>query len=259
MKRLRSRLAAACCVAALCPASGNAQSTKEQAPTLAPPKTKLEAFTGETGAVVIKGYTEIGTIRSMGVVTVNAMTFRNAKFGAETKGLTIEVTEATTYGRPNRAFIDYDEIADLLAGIDYIAKADVSAQKLANFEATYSTKGNLKITVFNNSSGINQVNVSIGSFGNGIYLKMPELDRFRQNIEAARNVLDNPDSVAVKRDRANPPPPQVVQAPSAATSSAPVSGVAAPLPPVTSPRPKTKPAMAPAIAPAATPSSQTLR
>src|SRR5262249_46694453 len=50
-------------------------------PTLAqqtqpsPPKTRLEAFTGETGAVVIKGYAEIGSVKGRGELAVVAMMF----------------------------------------------------------------------------------------------------------------------------------------------------------------------------------------
>jgi hypothetical protein len=51
------------------------------------PKTKLEAFTGETGVVMIKGYTEIGSVNATGTISVDAMTLRNARTGTESSGI----------------------------------------------------------------------------------------------------------------------------------------------------------------------------
>jgi hypothetical protein len=189
------------------------QVLKDQPSAQQSPKTKLEAFTGESGAVIIKGYTEVGTVRSLGSISVSAMTFRNAKLGQENKGLSISVTDAGAYTRPSHAFIDYDEISELVSGIDYISKADTTLTKLANFEATYSTKGSFKITVFNNSSGQNQVNISTGSLGNGIFLKMQDLAKLKEHIQAARNILDNPDTVAAKSSRPPNPTAETTTAP----------------------------------------------
>jgi hypothetical protein len=211
---------------------------KDQAPTQQSPKTKLEAFTGEIGAVIIKGYTEVGTIRSLGSITVSAMTFRNAKLGQENKGLSISLTEAGTYSRTSHAFIDYDEISELVSGIDYISKADTTLTKLKNYEATYSTKGSFKITIFNNNTGQNQVNIGIGSVGNGIFLKMPDLAKLREDIQSAKNILDNPDSLAAKGSRLSNPTETVI----ATTPSSPVEAISPAARPIAT-KPKPKPAL----------------
>jgi hypothetical protein len=216
-----------------------AQAIKDQVPVQQAPKTKLEAFTGEIGAVIIKGYTEVGTVRSLGSISVSAMTFRNAKLGQENKGLSISVTELGTYARESHAFIDYDEINELVSGIDYISKADTTLTRLANYEATYGTKGGFKITVFNNATGLNQVNINTGSLGNGIFLKMPDLARLRENIQAAKNILDNPDSVAAKGARSSKPTAETAIA---ITPPAPVEAVSPAVRP-TAAKSKPKPAM----------------
>jgi hypothetical protein len=223
-----------------------AQDLKDQAPAQQSPKTKLEAFTGENGAVIIKGYTEVGTVKSLGSIAVSAMTFRNAKLGQENKGLSISLAETGAYTRPSRAFIDYDEISDLIAGIDYISKADASLTKLAMYEATYSTKGGFKITVFNNSAGQNEVNIGVGSFGSGIFLKMPDLVKLRENIQAAKNVLDNPDSVAAKGPRLSNSPAETtsVQTSSPTTVSGSPPVATSPAPRTVAPKPKPKPTTA---------------
>jgi hypothetical protein len=219
----------------------HAQALKDQAPAPQPPKTKLESFTGESGAVIIKGYTEVGSVRSLGSVTVSAMTFRNAKIGQESKGLSISVGEVGAYSRPSHAFIDYEEIAELVAGIDYISQADATVTKLANYEAIYSTKGGFKITVFNNSTGQNQVNVSTGTFGNGVFLKMQDLAKLRENIQTAKGILDNPDAAMAKRARAPSQSDTTTEATPSTAQVPPAPAAGAPTP---KPKPKPKPASA---------------
>jgi hypothetical protein len=175
------------------------------------PKTKLEAFTGTTGAVIIKGYTDVGTLSNyeakdqivlggtiMGQVSVTAMSFRDAQNGKEQRGLVVEVSETMFHREASSSFVDYDEIAGLLSGIDYVRKADHSVTKLKNFEATYSTKGDLKVTVRNTLKGENIAplkggNIAVIGVGSivKIYFSLPQLDKFRGLIVSAKSVLDD--------------------------------------------------------------------
>lgn len=212
-----------------------AQAAKDQSTQqTAPPKTKIEAFTGESGAVLVKGYTSTGIVRGRGSVEISAMTFRNAKTGEETKGLSITLSNIGTYVSDTSAFVDYDEIAGLLAGIDYISGTDTSSTKLANFEAIYSTRGNLKITVFNDSAATNAVAVDVNRYTRGAFLKMSDLAKIRDAVAAAKQILDNPDSVAAKGARLAGPSesPLATSAPSSPPVSAPrnVDQSAAPQP-----------------------------
>src|SRR5262249_38145623 len=63
------------------------------AQTQAAPKTELEAFATSTGAVLLKGFTMVGSVSGAGQVTVNAMTFKNGSTGVVRTGLLIEVRE----------------------------------------------------------------------------------------------------------------------------------------------------------------------
>jgi hypothetical protein len=217
-----------------------AQALKDQTPVQQAPRTKLEAFAGETGAVIIKGYTEVGTVRSIGSISVSAVTFRNARLGQESKGISISITELEISTRTSHAFIDYDEIDELVSGIDYISKADTTLTRLANYEATYSTKGGFKTSVFNSVTGQNQVNVSTGSFGNGIPMKMPDLARLREIIQSAKNILDNPNSVAARGARPSSPTAETTIA---TTPSVPAEAAPPGIRPAAA-KPKPKPAVA---------------
>lgn len=168
------------------------QELKQQAP-----KTQLEAFTGENGVVVIKGYTNVGDVSGTGKVNVTAMTFKNANTGKETSGIVVEVKTATAYSNASRSFVDYDEISGLLAGMEYVYKTDKSVTKLKNFEATYSTKGDLKVTVFDDSAGKKNVAIQVGTIGSGqAFLGLDKLAQFAQLIIKAKDILDYPDTAA---------------------------------------------------------------
>jgi hypothetical protein len=166
------------------------QELKRQAP-----KTQLEAFTGENGVVVIKGYTEVGSVSGTGKVDVTAMTFRNANTGKETSGIVVEVKSAAAYSTASRSFVDYDEIAGLLTGMEYVYRSEESSTKLKNFEATYSTKGELKVTVFSVGAGKRNATIQVGAIGSSqVFFGVEKLPQFAQLIIKAKGILDNPDT-----------------------------------------------------------------
>jgi hypothetical protein len=160
-----------------------------QEPEPAKPATKLEVFQAKTGVLIVRGYTTIGTISGMGGnITVDAREFKDAGNPAlRSTGVSIAVKESGRLERESTAFIDSDEIQSLLSGIDYIAKATPDVTSLSNFEVEYRTKGDFRVTVFNDSSGHLSVVVSAGRIGKvSTYLSLQELQELRNLIVAAR-------------------------------------------------------------------------
>ena len=156
------------------------------------PKTKLEAFQAQTGTVMIKGYSEIGRINAMGVVSVKSMEFSNATTGSKQAGVLIEITESGRLENTDRSFIDYDEVDSLLKGIDYISKATPAVTKLGQFEATYKTKGHFSVTTFNGRDGKIDVAVKSGYIRPAkAYLSVEKLMELRELIVQAKQRLDS--------------------------------------------------------------------
>jgi hypothetical protein len=153
------------------------------------PKTQLEQFQAKTGSVILKGYTEIGSVSGKGSsLTVTAMEFTDAASKAKQFGVVIEVA---TGEKSNRSYIDLDEVDSLLKGVDYIGRLDKSVTKLSSFEASYSTKGDFTITIFNRS-GSNNMDIAIqsgGRFGVQAFFETAELSNIRQLIERAQASL----------------------------------------------------------------------
>lgn len=143
------------------------QALAQQDQRVPAPKTKLEAFEAQSGAVIIRGFSKIGELRGVygGAVTVESKEFMNANTAQREFGITLEVKETSRLERENTSYVDYDEIPSLLKGIDYIAKVDKSVTKLDNFQADYKTKGDLRISTFSSGSGEVMVAVKSGTIG----------------------------------------------------------------------------------------------
>lgn|ERR1041384_1158695 len=159
----------------------------QPSPSSTEPRTKLEAFQAKTGAVIIKGYTEVGTMAGLGgSIKIESMEFTDAQTGTKQQGIVIEAKESGRLERESRAFVDYDEIDSLVKGLDYIGKIDASVTKLAKFEASYKTKGDLSITTFNETSGY-QFGVTVGSIGGiDVFFKASDLERLKALILEAK-------------------------------------------------------------------------
>jgi hypothetical protein len=156
------------------------------------PRTRLEEFDGRLETVLIKGSATIATFNPrVGAVRIDAIELRDAGNSTRASGIAVRLNDAT-HPKDNRAFIDYDEIDDLVKSIDQIARADDTITKLQHFEARYRTKGDLEIAVFRQTSGGNiAATVSSGACEQvTIPLSLEELNKFRWMIVQAKARLD---------------------------------------------------------------------
>lgn len=172
------------------PFSIAAQNLKDQVPS---PKTKLEEFSAKTGAVIVRGFEEIGTVHGLysTSITVESKEFINVSAGKKEYGITIQVKkEDGRYDKENTSYIDYDEIQSMISGIDYISKIDKTATKFSEFQADYKTKGDFGISTFSSGEKV-MVAVSSGHIGQvTAYYNMSSLPAIRQIIEKAKAKID---------------------------------------------------------------------
>ena len=173
-------------------AAGQAQQRAAQAQQKSEEaQTKIEVFQAKTGTVLLKNYSEIGSISGLGgTLNVTSFEFVDAQTGRKEYGIGIEAKESGRLARESRSYVDYDEISSLVAGIDYISRVDGTQSKMKNFEAHYKTKGELDVTVFSGSGRI-EAAVSVGRFSTvSVFLPLETLLKFRQLITDAKAELD---------------------------------------------------------------------
>jgi hypothetical protein len=173
-----------------------AQQQPQPAPTPFEFETKLESLMYETGTVIVKGYTRVGSMTgSRGVAYFTAWEVTDARSGRREQGVGVEITDtsANRADADERAYIDYDELGPLLKGIDYIMKLDDKATKLARFEAQYQTRGGFMLVTFNTPNGYAVAITTGGGRRPRFVLRPTGLAEFRTLLESARAALDAPE------------------------------------------------------------------
>ena len=157
--------------------------------------TRLESLMSETGAVIVKGYTRVGSMAgSRGIAYVSAWETTNALTGHTEQGVGIVIGDSARPEAEERAYIDYDEIAPLLKGIDYIMRLDNKVTKLARFEAQYQTRGGLVLMTFNAPGGPATAISTEGGRRARFVLRQAGLAEFKNLLESAKDALDAPKS-----------------------------------------------------------------
>ena len=138
----------------------------------------------------MKSTTDIGTLAgdfSTGA-ELRVRTVLNATSGRTAKGLIVQVN-----GRNNRvadSLIDADELADLIAGVDYILALSPSVTSQEGFEATYNTRGDF---VFATLRARDQLSWALSSGRVGrlsAFFPMDKMPEFRRLLIEAKARLD---------------------------------------------------------------------
>jgi hypothetical protein len=146
---------------------------------------------------MIRGSSFVGSVRDLGEVTVAAITLKDAATGSQHNGILIQISEAGNDVNRSNAYVDYSEIDGLLAGLEYISKVDHRATPLERYQAIFSTKGDLRVTVIGRGATPRRLAISAGHRGAGF--EIDHIKRFTALVVRAKAVLDSPESY---RDKA---------------------------------------------------------
>lgn len=189
LKRLLLSASFAFALAASCAA----QEQPQASPTPEEFMTKVESLMSRTDTVIVKGYTRVGSVAgSRGTAYITALEVTDARSGLRELGVGVEIVDAARPEVEERAYIDYDEIAPLLKGIDYMMRLDSRATKLARYEAQYQTSGGLVLVTFSAQSGVATAISTEGGRRARFVLRSAGLAEFRTLLESAKAALDAP-------------------------------------------------------------------
>jgi hypothetical protein len=109
-------------------------------------KTKLGLIESQTGEIIVKGFSLMGTVPTGGaVIHVRCKESTSAATGQKFYGVALEI-DTDEWRR--LAVVDYDELDGLLAAMDSLSKITFNATPLQGFEATFTTKSSLEFIAF---------------------------------------------------------------------------------------------------------------
>lgn len=177
-------LPSSACLKAQSPQAGSVQPARE--PT---PATKMESFKPAAGSVMTLGYDELGRI---GQISVDVREMHNSA-GDRVRGLVVDVRESQY--RTERAFVDADEISELIKGFDALLQINSNPTSFKNFEVRYATRGQLELTAFNGSRDGISYSVKAGRVtGASAFLKSDQMTQLRGLFVAASRKLESSNS-----------------------------------------------------------------
>jgi hypothetical protein len=157
------------------------------------PRTRLEALQLKIGTVIVRGSQRVGAVRNpaQGRVEVAALEVIETGSNLRARGLSLAIEEAGERGREAVVFVDYDELAGLLEGLESMSRLDRGETQLPNFEVSYRTKGDLIVSVFSTRSGIVRCVVTGGPLAPAaVTFPAEEVGNLRALIATAKNRLD---------------------------------------------------------------------
>ena len=153
--------------------------------------TRLELALEKTGVVLVKGSTQVGSVTGLrGTAFVTSWEIVDASSGGRLYGISVAIRDTARPDEEELAYVDYEELAPLLAGLDYILKLENTATKLTRFEAQYRTRGELSFYRFNTPNGYGTAVAIRERRGPRLVLRPAGLVEFRDLIESARDILD---------------------------------------------------------------------
>lgn len=151
--------------------------------------TKLEGFRSEAGTIVTLGYDKLGQVND---ILVNVHELRDSR-GNVVRGLVVKVPGATRY---EEAFIDADEISELLRGIDVLLGISANPTPFSDFTIRYTTRGELQVVAYSERDGIRYL-VEAGRVTRAqSFLYRADLVRLQAIIAAGQERITAVDTVA---------------------------------------------------------------
>ena len=160
---------------------------RQQANGGTPAATKLEAFKPTPGSLVTLGYEDLGDI-AFGRVRVDVREMRDSK-GGIVRGVLVRVSDNQFHQED--AYIDPDEIPDLLRGIDAIIRTRSNPTTFKAFELRYVTRGELEVSAYNTDAYV-QYAITAGrqTKATAVNLNGADISRFRAMLLTANDRLN---------------------------------------------------------------------
>jgi hypothetical protein len=159
---------------------------QQSSPTTLQPATRLEAFKPSAGSLVTVAYDQLGDL-AFGRVRADVRELRDSK-GGVVRGVLVRVSDSQYH--QEQAYIDPDEIPELLRGIDAILRTRSNPTSFSAFELRYVTRGALEVSAYNTDAYV-QYAIQAGrvTTATALNLNRDDIVKFRAMLVAASDRL----------------------------------------------------------------------
>ena len=163
-----------------------AHEARQQSSGTSSASTRLESFKPSAGSLVTLAYDDLGDI-NFGRVRADVREMRDSK-GGVVRGVLVRVSDSQFH--QEEAFVDPDEIPELLRGIDAIMRTRTNPTMFRSFELRYSTRGELEVSAYNTDAYV-QYAIHAGRVtkATALNLNSEDLAKFRTMLVTANERL----------------------------------------------------------------------
>ena len=157
-----------------------------------PPATKLESFNTNISSVIFRATSQLGSISvNTGVLLVKCREITDTATGHKEQGMAMQIVQKDQ--PEDRLLLDYDEIASLSTALNYLTKLDVSMTPLDSFDASYTTKGGLRVAALGTRrTGLIEFSVRDARISmRPLIFSRTELTQLGTLVDQARSTLDS--------------------------------------------------------------------
>ena len=161
--------------------------------------TRLESMLNTRGTVIVRGYTDIGTVQAAdgSGVSVTAVELSDTSRSQREHGLAIGIRQGGQTPVTVVTYLDADELDSLASALDILGRLDRTVTQLSGYEARFKSKADLEIANFTDESTRflavkgKQILPDNGQvlFATA-YFPLPRLADLKQLITSARELLD---------------------------------------------------------------------
>lgn len=151
--------------------------------------TELETLATTTGAVVIKGASEIGKISTSGAGPIFVTARENKIYASERREMGISIVVSPGSDLEARSFIDFQELPDLIKGIEVLLGSTTSMTQLDDLEAVYSTRSGFQVIAYQRRRN-NWIAIELGNVKRTrIWMSGEDLEQLKSLIIKAQDKL----------------------------------------------------------------------
>jgi hypothetical protein len=156
------------------------------------PQTRLDSFETNVGTVIIRATAPIGTVEAgAGTLSIKCREIASMDVNRSETGLEVTIAEPGSF--EDTVLVDFEELDSLLKAADFLEKVDWTITSLPSFNATYTTKGGLRLVAFGSrrTGGIEFAVRCVTTGHQPLRLTRDRLGQLRSLIEQAKARLDS--------------------------------------------------------------------